>query len=66
MDHGRFGVFWFSAVMQKDLLNYYSTCIFPLKADTESGIFFYPTTLTEAFLEEEIEWVKELERFLYG
>ena len=26
--------------MQKDLLNYYSTCIFPLKADTESGIFF--------------------------
>lgn len=26
--------------------------------------FFYPTTLTEAFLEEEIEWMKELERFL--
>lgn len=26
--------------------------------------FFYPTTLTWAFLEEEIEWVKELERFL--
>ena len=73
---------------QKDLLNYYSTCIFPLKADTESGIFLYPTTLTEAvlevtgknlnqyhngdsqkrvpeaFLEEEIEWVRELERFL--
>ena len=73
---------------QKDLLNYYSTCIFPLKSDTESGIFLYPTTLTEAvlevtgknlnqyhdgdsqkrvleaFLEEEIEWVRELERFL--
>ena len=49
--------------MQRDLLNYYSTCIFSFESRYR-GRYFFPTTLTEAFLEEEIEWVRELERFL--
>lgn len=73
---------------QKDLLNQCSDCSFSLKTEEESGIFLYPTTLTESvlavtgknlnnfhdgdsqrkvleeFLEEEVEWVGELEKFL--
>lgn len=73
---------------QKDLLNSESVCSFSLKAEAESGIFLYPTTLTKSvfeqtgknlnnlhdgdsqrnvlgeFLERDVEWVRELERFL--
>ena len=73
---------------QKDLLNSVSVCSFSLKAEAESGIFLYPTTLTKSvfehtgknlnnlhdgdsqrnvlgeFLERDVEWVRELERFL--
>lgn len=74
---------------QKDLLNQCSDCSFSLKTEAESGVFLYPTTLTESvmevagknlnnyhggesqrrvleeFLEGDVEWVRELERFLF-
>lgn len=75
---------------QKDLLNKVSEYRFSLKTDEASGVFLYPTTLTnevskitqkklnlqrsadsqkpvlEEFLNlaKDVEWVKELERFL--